>query len=139
MKSVNITGTDIAWVMFAVIMSGLGTVALTKSSTIKEPDAVAQAHQATMKEQLLTTTPGDLVIQKGGYIVTLGAGMHYAVSHDEVNFTGLNWAKNEHRKIEIFVLNVEWIVRKDNPNYGAVASCFLQGRSVTVVDHRYTC
>ena len=93
-----------------------------------------------MKEQLLTTTPGDLAVINGGQIVVLGLSWGYVVHADVVHYTDIHAVQQRTEKhLVTFSSMTERVVKKDDPSYGMITSCLLQGKMVVAVDYRYTC
>ena len=133
------SGLNVVWTIFVVTICGLGLIAFTKPSTIKQPDAVAQACQATMEEQLLATTPGDLAVMNDGYVVVLGAGGRPGVVYtDEIYYTTSEFGEHK-RHLPVFVNNVKRIVKIGSPEYGGHASCFVLKKKVVEVNNTPMC
>jgi hypothetical protein len=103
-------------------------------------DDIAKMNRAAvMTTTLKAAKPGDLAIQTGGQIVVLGLGRDYVVYNDIVHFSNIHWLGEAKKPVSSLAETIEHVASKSDRDYGTLASCHFKGKSVVMIDYRYTC
>lgn len=130
---------DFVPIVFGLLGMALAFLLLAYLVEHKSSSPEEQAHQATMREQLLTTTPGDLAVMEDGLVVVLGAGGRPGVVYgNEIYYTTADFGEHS-RFLDVFANNVDNVVKVGSPEHGGYASCFVLKRPVIVVNSTPMC